>query len=66
MAYDIIIDIGQNTPAEKAGFQTNDELLEPNQLAPDMYPVGTVVHVKIKRQGREMTIPVKISRICNE
>lgn len=66
MSYDIIIEVAPNSPAESAGLREGDELIDPNQLAADRFAIGTAIDLKIKRNGREIVVPIKIGNICNE
>ncbi len=61
-----ITDVGPNTPAAVAGLREGDVLVEPNQLGPDRFVVGTVLVLDIIRAGVEMKVPIHIGRICNE
>ena len=62
----VVIDVGDNTPAQRAGLLVGDILLDRDQLQPDAYQPGTNLTLRVQRDGRELAIHIHIGRICSE
>jgi len=62
---DRIILVGENTPASRAGLRHDDIVLNPSvwQIA---RVEGTLLLVLVLREGGQLTLPVRVGRICIE
>jgi hypothetical protein len=60
-----IILVGDNTPASRAGLQHDDIVLNP-EVWRDSHREGVVLEVTILREHVEMTVRVRVGRICIE
>lgn len=58
--------IAKGGPADKAGLQVGDVILNDDELGADRYMVGHPVKLHIERAGRRLTVVVVIGRICFE
>ncbi len=65
-AEDRIIDIGPNTPAERAGLKRGDAILNPEVFQTDNYPPGAILHLRIRRDDGELEVRVVPAKICND
>lgn len=72
----IVVEVGRNSPAEKAGIQHGDVVLEFNEKAIKDIPhltqavasagVGAKVKVKLLRKGKEISLTVKLDKRTEE
>lgn len=61
-----IIDVGTGTPAGNAGLKEGDVILNPEVFDTNHYPPGTVLQLRLMRDGREIVLPVSPGRICQD
>lgn len=61
--YQRIIKIGANTPAERAGLQIGDKLVDRSPIR-NIYPIGTVLTLPVIRNGIMLHINVTVGKIC--
>jgi predicted metalloprotease with PDZ domain len=61
-----VTDVAPGGPADKAGIQTDDVIVNADILWPDRYMVGHKLTLQISRGGRVFPVVVVIRRICTE
>jgi hypothetical protein len=62
---DRIILVGENTPASRAGLRHDDIVLNPS-VWQHAHVEGALLLVLVLREGRQVTAPVLVGRICIE
>jgi len=61
-----IIDLAPEGPAQRAGLQPGDAILNLEDLPINTYPAGHRVGLRLLRDGAEMSATVRIDAICDE
>ena len=61
-----ILELAPNGPAERAGLQPGDAILNLEDLPIDTYPAGQPVGLRLLRDGAQTTAVVVIDAICDE
>jgi S1-C subfamily serine protease len=61
-----IIDLAPDGPAQRAGLQPGDAILNLEDLPINTYPAGHPVGLRLLRDGSEMAATVRIDAICDE
>jgi hypothetical protein len=62
-----VLEVGPGTPAERAGIQQGDIILNDEELlGPDRHEVGTVLSLQVKRGLVVSSIDVTVEIICRE
>ena len=60
-----IVMVGDDTPASRAGLQRDDIVLNPSVWR-EAHEEGTVLLVRVLRDGGQATLMVRVGRICIE
>jgi hypothetical protein len=60
-----IVMVGDDTPASRAGLQRDDIVLNPS-VWHEAHEEGTLLHVRVLREGGQATLLVRVGRICIE
>jgi len=61
-----ILELAPNGPAQRAGLQPGDAILNLEDLPIDTYPAGQPVDLRLLRDGAQTTAVVVIGAICDE
>ena len=61
-----IIDLAPEGPAQRAGLQPGDAILNLEDLPINTYPAGHRIGLRLLRDGAEMSATVRIDAICDE
>jgi len=61
-----IIELAPEGPAQRAGLQPGDAILNLEDLPINTYPAGHRVGLRLLRDGAEMSATVRIDAICDE
>jgi S1-C subfamily serine protease len=61
-----IIDLAPEGPAQRAGLQPGDAILNLEDLPINTYPAGYPVGLRFLRGGAEVAATVRIDAICDE
>ncbi|MEO5844405.1 MAG: hypothetical protein ABIQ33_06145 [Caldimonas sp.] len=61
-----IVDLAAGGPADRAGLQPGDAILNLEDLPIDVHPVGQAVDLRVLRDGIQTAAVVRIGAICNE
>ena len=61
-----IIELAPEGPAQRAGLQPGDAILNLEDLPINTYPAGHRVGLRLLRDGAEMAATVRIDAICDE
>jgi hypothetical protein len=61
-----IIDLAPEGPAQRAGLQPGDAILNLEDLPINTYPAGHPVGLRLLRDGAEVAATVRIDAICDE
>lgn len=61
-----IIDVAPGGPADRAGVRLGDRLLNEDEFGGDRYPNGTVLVMRIERDGVPLQFTVTVRPICQE
>jgi predicted metalloprotease with PDZ domain len=61
-----VTSIGPGTPAAAAGLRAGDVIINSEILGINRYTVGTVLKLRVMRDGREIQIDLVIGKVCNE